>query len=348
MSPAGFATPLVAALALATAACGGREPATQKNAAEPRLLWERPGLAGAIRPEMGRPQPGDRAPDFELPIVGGGTLRLDSLRGSWVLMHFTATWCPFCDAEVEHLGELAEAYPAVRVLLVDIKEDVPHFTAYAQERIASSVTPLYDAAGDVATRYAPPRAQPSFTDRAQVMFDTTLLVDPNGILRLFLFPDSAHFDPTFRGVRDELDRLFGRIEHPVAVAASAPRALVPETEGALVVNVAVLPDYHLMSDRPSRTNYIATEVRVDSSDGLTVQAPRYPSPVAFDLGGRPIATFNGNIDVIVPLRAEPSAAVGARVLRGSVRYQACTRSRCLAPAALPFQTTVRIDAVPTR
>ena len=33
-------------------------------------------------------QPGEPAPDFELPQVGGGTLRLSAFRGRPVLLHF--------------------------------------------------------------------------------------------------------------------------------------------------------------------------------------------------------------------------------------------------------------------
>lgn len=33
-------------------------------------------------------QPGDLAPDFELPLVEGGTIRLSRLRGRPVLLHF--------------------------------------------------------------------------------------------------------------------------------------------------------------------------------------------------------------------------------------------------------------------
>lgn len=36
-------------------------------------------------------QPGEIAPDFELPKVGGGTLRLSELRGKPVLLHFGST-----------------------------------------------------------------------------------------------------------------------------------------------------------------------------------------------------------------------------------------------------------------
>lgn len=33
-------------------------------------------------------RPGELAPDFELPLVGGGTLRLSDLRGKPALLHF--------------------------------------------------------------------------------------------------------------------------------------------------------------------------------------------------------------------------------------------------------------------
>jgi hypothetical protein len=33
-------------------------------------------------------QPGEEAPDFELPVVGGGMLRLSDLRSRPVLLHF--------------------------------------------------------------------------------------------------------------------------------------------------------------------------------------------------------------------------------------------------------------------
>jgi peroxiredoxin Q/BCP len=326
---------VLALIALGGAGCGSS--ATQ--------TWERPGLAGAVRPEMGKPQPGDRAPDFQLPIAGGGSLRLASLRGVWVVLHFTATWCPLCDAEVEHLGRLADAYAArgVRVLLVDLKEDLAHYATYAEQRVPASVIPLYDASGETADRYAPPGAQPSFSDRTQVMFDTTLVVDPDGVIRLFLLPDSAHFDPTFRGVRSELDRLVGTVEPPLSVSVTPPAALQPGVEATLVVHVAIRPEYHVMSARPSLPNYIATRVRVEPVDAFDIGAPGYPQPVDFDLGERRIATYQGNIEVSIPLRAAANAPAGDRMLRGSIRYQACTRGRCFAPAALPFHARLRIE-----
>lgn len=188
----------VLAAALVAAACAS-DPAT----------WTRPGLGGAVRPEMGHPQPGDRAPLFELPATDGALFRLADARGSWVLLHFTASWCPFCDSEVEHLGEVASAYAGrgLRVVLVDVQEEQDHWLEYARANVAANVVALWDGSGEVARRYAPPRAQPSFEDRAQAVFDSTLILDPEGRIRLFLLPDSAHFDPTFGAVRRELDAM---------------------------------------------------------------------------------------------------------------------------------------------
>jgi len=168
-----------------------------------------PSLEGAVRPEWGPPQAGDSAPSFELPVVGGGTFRLSSLKGSWVFLHFTASWCPFCDAEIAHLGEVAKAYESrgVKVVVVDVKEPLAHWAKYAAEHVSPSVVDLHDSTGATAARYAPPRMQPSFQDRAEVVLDSSLLVDRQGTIRLFVMPDSAHFDPTFKGVCRELDRL---------------------------------------------------------------------------------------------------------------------------------------------
>jgi peroxiredoxin Q/BCP len=191
----------LAGLALILAACGGRASTVR----EP----ERGTPEGAVRPEWGPPQPGDPAPDFELPVVGGGTFRLSSLQGSWVFLHFTASWCPFCDAEVEHLGEVARQYESrgVKVIVVDIKEPLAHWTKYAAAHVGPSVIDLHDATGAMAARYAPPRMQPSFQDRSEVVLDSSLLIDRKGTIRLFVMPDSAHFDPTFKAVRASLDGL---------------------------------------------------------------------------------------------------------------------------------------------
>jgi thiol-disulfide isomerase/thioredoxin len=280
---------------------------------------------------------------------------LDSLRGSWVLLHFTATWCPFCDAEVEHLGEVADAFEGrgVRVLVVDVKEDAARWRDYAAARVADSVVPLYDADGAAAVRFAPPRAQPSFQDRTQVMFDTTLIVDPAGRIRLFLFPDSAHFDPTFRAVREELDRLLKEsgqgepaVLRPEAVATigvSEPD-VAPGGDAEVAVTLDIAAGYHVMSNRPSEPSYIATVVSFDSAEGVSAGEAAYPAASTFHFDGRAITTFRGTTRIDVPVRVDASAKPGAHVLGGHVRYQACTATGCLFPITRTLETKVHVRA----
>jgi peroxiredoxin len=290
---------------------------------------------------MGSPQPGETAPDVVLPDLEGHSVSLASMRGSWVVVHFTATWCPFCDSEVEHLGALADALASrgVKTVLVDVEEDARVWHEYASKHVAPSVFALHDASGAATARFSPPRAQPSFDDRAQAVLDATLVVDPAGVIRLFLLPDSAHFDPTFGAVRAELDRLVPR---PVVSVGAAPCAVAPGQRGELAVRLDVAPGYHVMSDRPSAPTYVATRVVVDGSPGVGVGDALYPAPASFAFADRSIATFAGAVEVRVPVDVTQDAAPGPRRLRGSVRYQACTATRCLFPVSQAFDVTVAV------
>jgi len=287
-------------------------------------VWEQPGLGGAVRPEMGGPQPSSLAPDFELPADAGGTFKLSSLRGSWVVMHFTASWCPYCDSEIAHLGEMADGYAArgVKVVLVDEKEPEAHWRAYAAGHVAKSVVGVRDEDGSAALRYAPPRAQPSFADRSQVALDATLIVDPEGIIRLFLLPDSAHFDPTFVAVRGELDRMLAADVVHVALSSSPGKALVATLD--------VAPGYHVMSHTPSEPEYVPTRVEADAGD-VAFGEPTYPRGPTYERSAR----------VVVPYVA-PKA--GTRLVAVTVSYQACTASRCLFPTKRRIEANLTFNA----
>jgi peroxiredoxin len=302
-------------------------------------------------------------PELTLPSLHGGKVALSSLRGHWVLLHFTATWCPFCDAEVSHLGDIAaaRARDGLVVLLVDEREPLDRWTAYASDKVGPAVQPLYDLDGAAALAFVPPRARPEFRERADVIFDSTLLVDPDGIIRLFLMPDSAHFDPTFPDVRAELARVFdgastgpsvartggGRADglldasHVVSVAI-APATAAAGGHGEIAVTLRIAPGYHTMSDRPSKPEYIPTALSLEPVPGLTFGAATWPAATSFDLGGESIATFEREVVAHVPVDVAPGALSGPHLVRGKLRYQACTAASCLFPATTPLEATVEV------
>lgn len=62
------------------------------------------------------------APDFNLPKVGGGYVKLSSLQGQVVILDFMATWCGPCETELAHLDEIYNSYGSsqVRILSIDV------------------------------------------------------------------------------------------------------------------------------------------------------------------------------------------------------------------------------------
>ena len=48
---------------------------------------------------------GDMAPDFTLPMYGGGEVKFSALKGKVVLLNFWATWCPPCMQELSTVQE---------------------------------------------------------------------------------------------------------------------------------------------------------------------------------------------------------------------------------------------------
>ncbi len=72
-----------------------------------------------------RARVGEAAPDFELPLVGGGRLRLSELRGRIAAFMFVAMTCPPAREQIRRWSELRRRYA---------EEDVALFAIYSRER----------------------------------------------------------------------------------------------------------------------------------------------------------------------------------------------------------------------
>ena len=150
---------------------------------------------------------GQVAPDFDLPAIEGQPVRLSQLRGRIIVVHFAATWCPFCNAELPHLVALDKAYKdrGVQVLIVDVKESKRVVERWSR-KAGVSFPVLLDGDGAVATRYAPKDVQPDL-GRDEVMVASNLLIDKEGRIRFFSVLDTARFDARLAALRAVLDEL---------------------------------------------------------------------------------------------------------------------------------------------
>ncbi|GHG92906.1 TlpA disulfide reductase family protein [Comamonas sp. JC664] len=66
---------------------------------------------------------GASAPSMEMPRHGGGTLKLDDLKGQVVMLDFWATWCPPCREEMPALVKLAKEYEPQGLVFVAASRD---------------------------------------------------------------------------------------------------------------------------------------------------------------------------------------------------------------------------------
>ena len=109
-------------------------------------------IESEVRPEWGHPQPGDLAPPFTLPSLSGGNFSLASKHGSWVLVHFMETWRASSDAETASIGQIVDKFASrgLTVVLVDVKEPLELWRAYARSQVPPSVVALHDEVGTVA------------------------------------------------------------------------------------------------------------------------------------------------------------------------------------------------------
>ena len=110
------------------------------------------------------------APDFRLPRLDGGTLRLSDYRGRVVLLNFWATWCPPCRAEIPDLVELQRTWAAEGLEVIGVSLDEEGFEAVRPFAEAYDINyPLVVDDGTVAAQFGSLYGLP-----------TTLILDKEG------------------------------------------------------------------------------------------------------------------------------------------------------------------------
>jgi cytochrome c-type biogenesis protein CcmF len=75
---------------------------------------------GASARLVGRPLPGQPAPDFTLTLLDGGTISLADLEGRVAVLNFWATWCPSCEEELPAIQSIWEEYQGRGVVFLGV------------------------------------------------------------------------------------------------------------------------------------------------------------------------------------------------------------------------------------
>jgi peroxiredoxin len=139
---------------------------------------------------------GAAAPDFVLPSVQGGNIRLSEYRGQVVAITFWSSRCSVCGAQLADLADLQKTYSSAGLvtLAVSVDDDMVKAREFALSR--KSVLPmLLDANRAVGRTYG--------IDR----LPTTVLVDRSGRVQQW-FRDYRRTDNSYisrvRGLLDDL------------------------------------------------------------------------------------------------------------------------------------------------
>jgi peroxiredoxin len=151
---------------------------------------------------------GDQVEDFELPNLDGEAIRLSEVAGTWTLLYFTTTWCPYCTAEAPYLeSELVTRFAdrGLKLVVIDVKE--PAAVARAlPDRFGWTSPFLIDASGAVSERFAP---QKEGLAPEVAIINAHLLLDEQGVVRFAEYLNMERFDIRATTVAAAIEALTG-------------------------------------------------------------------------------------------------------------------------------------------
>jgi len=110
------------------------------------------------------------------------------------------------------------------------------------------------------------------------------------------------------------------------------------------VLLSISSGFHVNANPATFPYLIATQVTPGKAEGISAGTPVYPGAVKkkFQFAEQPLAVYEGEIVIKLPLRAEKSAAAGPRSLPIAVRVQACDKEQCFPPATVNTAISIEV------
>lgn len=130
-------------------------------------------LLGCPAEERVAAGPSEPAPEFVLPLLGGGEISLAEQRGRIVILDFWATWCAPCEVQMPILDALWRERGGERLMIVGLSVDTDppaEVAAWVAERGLRYPIAIGDQ--ELAVRYG------------VLGFPSLVILDPEGRIRL--------------------------------------------------------------------------------------------------------------------------------------------------------------------
>ena len=110
------------------------------------------------------------------------------------------------------------------------------------------------------------------------------------------------------------------------------------------VKLTIASGYHINANPPSFSYLKATELAVEPVEGITPGKPVYPASVTrkFAFSKDPLAVYEGDAEIKLPLSAAGNAKKGAQTLKGRLRIQACDEEACYPPRTIETSIPVTV------
>jgi hypothetical protein len=103
--------------------------------------------------------------------------------------------------------------------------------------------------------------------------------------------------------------------------------------------------YHINSNRPGDRNLIATTLKLDRLNGLTISPVTYPRGKIqkFEFSETPLSVYDGKTTLRFTARALPSLPTGSHTIKGKLTVQACDHEKCLRPQTVDVSIPILVE-----
>ena len=129
-------------------------------------------------------EPGTQAPGFCLPNAEGTEVRLDDLRGQWVVLYFyPKDNTPGCTLEAKEFSELQDQFTSLGAVILGVSSDSVKSHRNFMTKHNLGVGLLSDAGHEVLEAFGAWRLKKNYGREYMGVVRSTVLIDPKGIVR---------------------------------------------------------------------------------------------------------------------------------------------------------------------